>query len=421
MKYETIVSGYQSLQFLLKIGTSSKFKLLTGTVVAVLAAQAFTISLNPMSSFSIYMAGVNSFWSGSNIYIQDPTVSGLYDSSPFVCVLLTPLYILPDQFGRFLWGLINIALFLATPALLLTWINEKISFRQKSWIWLAAVVLSLEVLHINMRLGELNYVVIFLIALGLHLSFNKASEVWGTFSIALAGTIKIFPYLLMFYFLFKRQWRAAAYVIAWGIFMMTIPALWLGWEANMELLGQWKTVLEREAANPTMQLSLWAFLNLYFLEQDIVYQNGPDMIHLYWFSLETIKAIWFACLTAYTAFLVTAACRNPAGEKLSIYILFELSLFVAGVLLFSYATGSHTRALLMPVFIFLLVFYRVRWILASLISIWLLQSLGKDLLGDELAAMLYGAGSMNLGLMFFTILLGFTYYFELQKKSDTIS
>ena len=405
--------------FLLKTGTSAKFKLLTGAIVAVLLVQAFTISLKPMIVFSIYMAGVANFWSGSSIYIQDPTLSGLYKYSPFVCVLLTPLYILPEQLGRFLWGSINIALFLATPALLLTWVNEKISFRQKSWIWFAVVALSLEVLHINMRMGEINYAVIFLIAMGLHLQINKTSQVWGAFSIALAGAIKIFPYLFTFYFLLKRQWKAAAYVLAWGIFMMTIPALWLGWEANMELLGQWKTLLERDAANPTMQLSLWAFLNLYFLEHDIAFKNGPDMIHLYWFSKEALKAIWFACLAAFTALFVATAYRNSACEKLSIYILFELSLIVVSVLLFSDTTESHTRGLLMPVFVFLLVFYRVRWVLASLLSIWLLQSLGKDLLGDELSAMLYGAGSMNLGLILFAILLGFTYHVKL-RKMDTI-
>ena len=414
------MSGFRSAGFMVETGTSTKFKLLTGAIVAVLVAQAFTISLKPMSSFSIYMAGVNNFWSGSNIYIQDAAVTGLYKYSPFVCILLTPLYILPEQIGRFLWGLINIALFLATPALLLTWVDETVSFRQKSRIWLAAVVLSLEALHINMRMGEINYVVIFLIALGLHLQFNKTSRVWGAFSIALAGAVTIFPYLFTFYFLFKRQWKAAAYIIAWGVFMLTIPALWVGWESNMELLGQWKTVLERDAANPAMQLSLWAFLNLYFLEHDIAYKNGPDMIHLYWFSKEALKAIWYACLTAYTAFLVAATRRHSAGEKLSVYTLFELSLFIVGVMLFSNSTGIHSRALLMPIFVFLLVFHRVRWILASLLSIWLLQSLGKDLLGDELAAMLYGAGSMNLSLILFTILLGFTYHFELQKKSDTI-
>ena len=414
------MSGFRSLRFLLKTGISTKLKLLTGAIVAVLVAQAFLISLKPMSAFSVYMAAINHFWNGSSIYVQDPAVPGLYRFSPFICILLTPLYILPEQIGRFLWGLINTALFLATPALLLTWINENISSRQKSWIWFAAVVLSLEVLHINMRMGEINYVVIFFIVLGLHLQFNETSQVWGAFSIALAGAIKIFPYIFALYFLFKRQWRASAYVLIWGISMMTIPAMWLGWEANMDLLGQWKTVLAKDAANPKMQLSLWAFLNLYFLKHDIAYRYGPDMVHLYWFSQETLKAIWFACLAFYTAFLAAVACRYSASEKPSIYTLFELSLIVAGVLLFSDTTESSTRALLMPVFVFLPVFYRVRWILVSLLSIWLLQSLGKDLLGDELAAMLYGAGSMNLGLILFTVLLGFTYHFELRKKSDTI-
>ena len=59
------------------------------------------------------------------------------------------------------------------------------------------------------------------------------------FWLGLAAVYKLTPLLFLPYVCYKRQWRAAASMVAFIIGLALAPALWLGWDANVRAHERW--------------------------------------------------------------------------------------------------------------------------------------------------------------------------------------
>ena len=62
---------------------------------------------------------------------------------------------------------------------------------------------------------------------------------WCGVWLGMATIYKIMPCIFLPYLLWKRQWKAAAAMVAATVFFCLLPSLYLGWQANLRLHRQW--------------------------------------------------------------------------------------------------------------------------------------------------------------------------------------
>lgn len=116
---------------------------------------------------------------------------------------VAPLTSLSPLAAQRCWFFANLV-FLALTALLLTRITSL------GWTTVAVLIsLAIATLRSNFVLGQMHVLVLLLITLGAWLYLRKSPFLSGI-SLAGAAALKIYPGLFLIFFLFKRQWRAAA-------------------------------------------------------------------------------------------------------------------------------------------------------------------------------------------------------------------
>jgi hypothetical protein len=73
------------------------------------------------------------------------------------------------------------------------------------------------------------------------------------FSLALGVAYKLTPVLFLPFLIWKRQWKAAAWMGAWIVLISLTPAMYLGWQTNVRLHREWLafTVKNMTLADPS--------------------------------------------------------------------------------------------------------------------------------------------------------------------------
>lgn len=161
----------------------------------------------------VYLAGGEAWWSGTDLYGEDFTAPRdlPFTYPPFAAMLFSGLSPLPLPIVTLLWTATGIMLFTAachTAALrsgaALPWAG----------FGLAAVCLVLEPLRGGLDLGQINMVLIGLVAVDCLLPRTP----WPRgLLVGIAAAIKLTPAIFVLYFLSRRQWRPA--ITAVGTFL----------------------------------------------------------------------------------------------------------------------------------------------------------------------------------------------------------
>lgn len=124
---------------------------------------------------------------------------------PFTAVLFTPLSFTGPREAEFIWFGMNLV-FLALSILFLSRSAPK---GQRS---LGAVFLLLAAgifipLQRTLTAGQLNLILLFFISLSIH-AFSRKQWFLGGFWTGVAGMVKVSPFFLLIFLLWKRKWRA---------------------------------------------------------------------------------------------------------------------------------------------------------------------------------------------------------------------
>ncbi len=147
------------------------------------------------------------------------TVEGLYIGASAWYVLLCLSYL----------GTLVLAVHLGRPA----------SSREVLWMTVAALVISGRFLVMNLRLGQINMIVMFWAVLGCWLVARKRA-VWGGISLAFATALKIIPGGLFFWIAWRRNWPAVLAMAATGLlFLWVAPMLTWGVRGGAGKTWEW--------------------------------------------------------------------------------------------------------------------------------------------------------------------------------------
>lgn len=156
-------------------------------------------------------------------------ISFAYNAHPPTSVLLAlPFGMLEYDLAYMVWNLVS--LLALGGSLLLIMRSKGLSYSPWSLLPILSLLLISEPFAQQMRHGQLNLILLLLIA------GTWAAERSGRFRLsgvllAIATAIKLFPGLLFFYLLARRRWRSLFYGVATFIFLTAATAVMFGWDS----------------------------------------------------------------------------------------------------------------------------------------------------------------------------------------------
>jgi hypothetical protein len=218
----------------------------------------------------VYLYAAETLAAGGDIYGDNPFNRYLY--SPLFALLLQPITALDGVSARFLWlvvnGLAGIRVFvlfgrLAAPAL-------PVSRRARWATGAGALLFALEPINMNFNLGQITLLILWLTVEGCLLLLSRRI-VRGAALLALGINIKIVPLMAVVYLLFRRAWRSAALCVLLTALTLLLPAVQLGWHANLAVHARWLESINPSRAEYRLEMdngcqSLSCLLPAYLLE-----------------------------------------------------------------------------------------------------------------------------------------------------------
>lgn len=138
---------------------------------------------------------------------------------PTALLLFIPMQVLPFTAAVWLWLTISIGLVITTVYLLSRLLIKRWS--AQDWAIIAGGVLLFAPLYTTLRSGQVNILLTFLFVLQLFL-FRKKYYIWTGCVLAIMTLIKLFPVVLILYYLLKKQFSVVGYAIISGILLLGI-------------------------------------------------------------------------------------------------------------------------------------------------------------------------------------------------------
>jgi hypothetical protein len=173
----------------------------------------------------------------------DQRLVGLVPITPFSTLIVYPLTSLSPLTAKRCWLIANIGLLILTLTLLR-------SLTSLPWSRIALVVAFSLPLRVNFLYGQYYVLLLFLLTLSCWLYAREKRFVAGVIA-GMASGLKIFPVILLLYFLRKRDVKAFVGGISGGIFSVCLSIFVFGWELHRTYLLQvLPAILRGEGLDP---------------------------------------------------------------------------------------------------------------------------------------------------------------------------
>ena len=267
-------------------------KLRFNLVVALLCLGYLALEWNngraQMADFRVYYDAANALIHGDTLYGKAFGVSsGFYKYSPFACLPFVPLALLPYAVASVLYYML-----LTAALIFFLWrVSEFVTGeRGKQALALAGLSGAFLIDHLEreLHLGNVNLFLLMLLFEVYRLLRQQKHLSAGV----LYGLVLLFkPHFLLLlpYFLWKRNMQAVAASLTCVLAGLLLPALALGWEANMQLLRFWGfTIGDHNVALQHSPNTLYGLIN-HGLMGDVA---GPWLIPGVLSAVAIVIAAW---------------------------------------------------------------------------------------------------------------------------------
>jgi alpha-1,2-mannosyltransferase len=182
-----------------------------------------------------------------------------YNNLPTTAVLFWPLAALPYDAAKWVFTLLNNALYLLGLALLL----RALKARPLAVLWCASVCLLMLFypLRQSFGLGQMNGLLVFLLAGALIAAMQRRDTLAGGL-IVLAAALKISPLVLVIFFIAQRRYRAVVSAIVAGLAIVAVTLLATGSSTMLRFVTEILPVVGRGSAALPNQSVLGAIYRL---------------------------------------------------------------------------------------------------------------------------------------------------------------
>ncbi len=266
------------------------------------------------SDFNVHLHTAGKMTEGLNLY-EKPFMDGSqYYYSPFFALALTP-FAYAGNYGQYVYNNNNIPILVQKGQWVeLFWLFFNIFFlyriwkimektfdvrlfsnRQYLWLFLFTLAFIARPLEYNFKQVQMTIFLLWASLESMQLIFSER-KMAGAALLALAINIKILPVLLLPYLLYRGEFKALGYTIVIGAMLIFSPALFIGWEYNMQLHASWFQLM-----NPVGKLNIstdheeffYGYHGIAALVQSLFTNTNID-IRTHVVDLGYEKAIWIA-------------------------------------------------------------------------------------------------------------------------------
>jgi hypothetical protein len=290
-----------------------------------------------------------------------------YPNPPVMALSLYPLARLPDAAGRL--GISHDAALTAAALLLyflkagltllvFRWVFDMVAEPGRpfpAWACVLAAALSLRPILSDLQHGNINLIILFLVVASLA-AFVRGRDFRSGLLMGLAVACKVTPALFLPYFLWKRAWRALAGCAAGLVLFLwpgLVPAAFLGWDYNQQLVRSWygvmvrPYVLEGRVTSEHNNQSLPGLVSRLLTHSPSfsTYDDDDHYVPTRYDNLLDLdprlaRGVVAACGVAFVL-LAAWACRTPASRRRGWRGAAEFGVVLLGMLLFSERTWKH--------------------------------------------------------------------------------
>lgn len=237
-----------------------------------------------------------------------------YRYPPLFLLVFVPFALLPFNISVTLWAALKwMALFL-----LIRGMAERMRFPRTGWWWLIPACLSAPFLVQELKGGNVQFFIFALVAAAL-LAFRKTPWL-GAFLLALATSLKVWPFFFVPYLAARRRYREAAATVALTVVLTLLPAAYFGWQRNADLLRQWAT---QEWGPSSLSVDMWypsqslsGVLQRYFTAIDYSKAADPNYrtIEIVPIPPALVRGIWASLVVLSCGGLFLIAYTRPASS-----------------------------------------------------------------------------------------------------------
>ena len=292
------------------------------------------------TDFTIYTAVGQAILDGKDIYEAENLRGWHYNNAPVFGLLFVPFAVMPLFWAVLIWYVLSVAMVIAAIVFCVRMVQQDSGTTgEPFWLYVIPPALLIWPLMSALARGQMTPLLFALVMAGLYCQWRGGDWLGGSF---LAGAIlmKIFPVLLVPYFVWRKRWRfVLATLLAVVLGAVVVPAAALGWNTNMKYLQEWGSILSRPS-----------FEQQHTEDPRFGELISPDLVRNQ--SLQAVlkritgsfSARWFAVVIglAMVAAMIAVALRVRERSQ-----LLMLSTVIVWALLMSPVSWSHYFMLLM--------------------------------------------------------------------------
>ncbi len=244
--------------------------------------------------FTVFIAAGRAVLDGTDIYEAHNVRGWYYLQPPLFAVAMVPFAMIPQMWAVLIWYLLSVAMMIAAVRMCVRMMSRRQPPSQNQFvIYLVPPLLVVLLLVSALAHGQSSVLMLWLVIAALYCN-EQGHAVVGGVSLAGATLVKVFPVLLLGYFVWRKKWRfVAASLLALVLGLFVLPSFAYGWKGNRVFLEKWVTRVvspalqsEKERANEPLYNTL--------LNSDMV--NNQSLPAVLWRWTKVQSASWIARL-----------------------------------------------------------------------------------------------------------------------------
>lgn len=289
------------------------------------------------------------------VWLKSGTSGLKYFYSPLFAVLLFPLNNLPQVAYNLVWtGLSMLVIYRSFTVLSFFLPVNKLSVASRRLFYILAVASVARTIVDNLALGQMTFILVWGAMEAMRLIFIK-KEIAGSALLALIINIKIIPIGLLAYLVYKKKLNAAFFTVLFCVLYLYLPAVFIGYEFNRQLLHDWLSSLTGTEAksiyNDIGRSSLSSLIPSFLLDTPVQFSIKRNFLNLNEQQVNLVLNVARVLLLAFVAFLSGRPFRGFQNRK---NLLYDVALVcIATPLVFPHQ-GKYAYFYMLPAYAYVI-------------------------------------------------------------------
>jgi hypothetical protein len=242
---------YAPTSSLAAMRTQRNFYVFLFLCVVALGVQAvYRAAFNDIerTDFTVYTAAGRALLDHRDMYLAENARGWRYVYPPPFAILLVPLAQMPLWLGAVIWYLLTAAAVGAAVVMSAALLGDgREGARKPQLLYGLPLLCTVSLLTSGTLRSQASPFMYFLMIAAFYFQLKERPIAAG-FSLACAALLKVFPIVLIVYFVMRRQWRAVLACAATGVLLgIVLPSLYWGWQFNLDQITRWIEVVGQPA------------------------------------------------------------------------------------------------------------------------------------------------------------------------------